>query len=284
MYYNIGMDRIFLRKKLEEFYLEDIGYSDITTDNLETDKEVEATIVSKEDAILAGLNFVKEVFLLVDNSLKITVLKTDGEEVKKGEEVLKINGSGKSILKAERLALNILQRLSGIATKTRKFAKILEDSKVKLLDTRKTTPGFRAFEKYAVKVGGGYNHRFALYDMVMIKDNHIALAGSVKEAIRQIRKKVSPMVKIEVEVSNFSQLNEAIEENVDIIMLDNMSLDEIKESIKLIRSKNKHIKIEVSGNITEEKLQKLKDLDIDFVSSGALIHSSRWIDFSLRFL
>lgn len=279
-----NMDKIFLRKKLEEFYLEDIGYSDITTDNIETDKKILAVIVAKEDAVLAGLDFVKEVFFLVDNSLNIENLKKDGQEVKKGEKVFKIKGSGKSILKGERVALNILQRLSGIATKTRKFVKILEGSNIKLLDTRKTTPGFRAFEKYAVKVGGGYNHRFALYDMVMIKDNHIVLAGNVKETIRQIRKKVSPMTKIEVEVSNFHQLKEAIEENVDIIMLDNMSLENIRKAIKIVKSKNTNIKIEVSGNITEKKLKKIKNLDIDFISSGALIHSSRWIDFSLKFL
>ena len=277
------MDKVFLRKKLEEFYLEDVGYSDITTDNLGIDKEVLAVIVAKEDAVLAGVEFAKEVFLLVDNFLNVKILKNDGESVKKGDTILQINGSGKSILKGERLSLNILQRLSGIATKTKKFTKILEGSKIKLLDTRKTTPGFRAFEKYAVKVGGGYNHRFALYDMVMIKDNHIALAGSVKEAVRQIRKKVSPMVKIEVEVSSFSQLKEAIEENVDIIMLDNMDFEEIKQAIKIIRSKNENIKVEVSGNIDEEKLEKLKLLDIDFISSGAIIHSSRWVDFSLRF-
>lgn len=278
------MDRIFLRKKLDEFYLEDIGYCDITTDNLETDKKVSAVIVAKENAVLAGLDFVKEVFFLVGDYLNIENLKKDGEEVKKGEKVFKIEGSGKAILKGERLALNILQRLSGIATKTRKFVKILEGSNIKLLDTRKTTPGFRAFEKYAVRVGSGYNHRFALYDMVMIKDNHIVLAGSVKEAVRQIRKKVSPMIKIEVEVSNFYQLEEAIEENVDIIMLDNISLEEIKKATKIVKSKNTNIKIEVSGNITEEKLEKIKNLNIDFVSSGALIHSSRWIDFSLKFV
>jgi len=274
------MDKIFLKKKLEEFYLEDIGYQDITTDNLDSDKKVCAVVVAKEDGTVAGTQIAKEVFLLADDSLKVKLNKKDGEQIKKGDVLLEIEGSGKSILKAERLSLNILQRLSGIATKTKKFVSILEGSSIKLLDTRKTTPGFRAFEKYAVRVGGGYNHRFALYDMVMIKDNHIALVGSIKEAVRQIRSKVSPMVKIEVEVSNFEQLKEALECEVDVVMLDNMSIDEIKQALKII---NKKAKVEVSGNITEEKLQKLKELEIDFVSSGAIIHSSRWLDISLKF-
>jgi nicotinate-nucleotide pyrophosphorylase (carboxylating) len=274
------MDKIFLKNQLERFYLEDIGYQDITTDNLKTDKKVEAYIISKEEGIVAGTLFSKEIFNMVDSSLDVKILKKEGEYIKKGDVILTIKGSGKSILKAERLALNILQRLSGIATKTNEFVKALEGTKTKLLDTRKTTPGFRAFEKYAVKVGGGFNHRFALYDMVMLKDNHISLVGSIKEAVKQIRENVSPMVKIEVETNNLNQVQEALEAEVDVIMLDNMSIDEIKEAVKLINGK---ALTEASGNITLDNIKDIARTGVDFISSGAPIHSSKWLDFSLKF-
>ncbi|RMA96166.1 carboxylating nicotinate-nucleotide diphosphorylase [Hydrogenothermus marinus] len=274
------MDRIFLKKQLERFYLEDIGYKDITTDSLTVDKQIKAKIIAKEDGIFAGGIFAKEVFLMVDNTLEINILKKEGQEIKKGETLIEIKGSGKSILKGERLSLNILQRLSGIATKTREFVKALEGTKTKLLDTRKTTPGFRAFEKYAVKIGGGYNHRFALYDMVMIKDNHISLVGSIKEAVNQIKRNVSPMVKIEVETSNLEQVKEALESDVDIIMLDNMSLKEMKDAVKLINGK---ALTEASGNITLENIKQVAQTGVDFISTGATIHSSKWLDISLKF-
>jgi len=274
------MDRIFLKKQLERFYIEDIGYQDITTDNLKIDKIINAKIIAKEDGILAGVVFSKEVFFMVDNSLDVKILKNEGDEIKKGDTLIEIKGSGKSILKAERLSLNILQRLSGIATKTRQFVKKLEGTKTKLLDTRKTTPGFRAFEKYAVKVGGGCNHRFALYDMVMLKDNHIKMLGSIKEAVSQIKENISPMVKIEVETTNLEQVKEAVEVGVDIIMLDNMSIDEMKEAVNLIRGK---ALTEASGNITIENIKQVAKTGVDFISTGATIHSSRWLDISLKF-
>ncbi len=274
------MDRIFLKKQLERFYLEDIGHEDITTDNLEIDKNVNAKIIAKESGLLAGAVFAKEVFLMVDSSLQINILKNEGEEIKKGDVLLEIKGNGKSILKGERLALNIMQRLSGIATKTIQFVKALEGTNVKLLDTRKTTPGFRAFEKYAVRVGGGYNHRFALYDMVMLKDNHIALVGSIKKAVEQIRKKVSPMVKIEVETNNLEQVEEALKSGVDVIMLDNMSIDDMKEAVKII---NKKAQVEASGNITLKNIKEIAQTGVDFISTGAPIHSSKWLDLSLKF-
>ncbi len=274
------MDRIFLKKQLERFYLEDIGHEDITTDNLEIDKNVNAKIITKENGILAGTVFAKEVFLMVDSLLQINIIKNEGEEIKKGDVLLEIKGSGKSILKGERLALNIMQRLSGIATKTWQFVKALEGTNVKLLDTRKTTPGFRAFEKYAVKVGGGYNHRFALYDMVMLKDNHIELVGSIKEAVNQIRKNVSPMVKIEVETNNLEQVEEALKADVDIIMLDNMSIEDMKKAVEII---NKKAQVEASGNVTLENIKEIAKTGVDFISTGAPIHSSKWLDLSLKF-
>ncbi len=274
------MDKVFIRKQLENFYLEDVGYSDITTDNLPVDKNITAQIVSKDEGIIAGTTFVKELFSIVDPTINVHIHKKDGERIKHGDVIITLEGGGKSILKAERTGLNILQRLSGIATKTSEFVKALEGSNIKLLDTRKTTPGFRAFEKYAVKVGGGYNHRFALYDMVMLKDNHIALVGSIKEAVEHIKKNVSPMVKIEVETGTLEQVKEAVEAAVDIIMLDNMDDETIKEALSIIDGK---AKVEVSGNITVERLKTLKNLPIDFISTGAPIHSSRWLDISLRF-
>jgi nicotinate-nucleotide pyrophosphorylase (carboxylating) len=273
------LDKNFVKKKLLEFLEEDVGHQDITTDNLDTDRYIEAYMIAKEDGILAGIEFAKEVYNLV-GGCKLENFVKDGASIEKGDIIAIVYGSGKSILKAERLSLNIVQRLSGIATLTNKYVEKIKDTGVRLLDTRKTTPGFRAFEKYAVKVGGGDNHRFALYDMVMIKDNHIALAGSITEAVNQIKKKVSPMVKIEVEVSNFEQLEEALKNPVDVIMLDNMSAADVKKAVKLI---NKSKLVEVSGNITIENIRDYALAGPDFISTGAVIHSAKWLDISLKF-
>ena len=273
------LDKNFVRKKLLEFLEEDVGHQDITTDNLDTDRYIEAYMIAKEDGILAGIEFAKEVYNLV-GGCKLENFVKDGASIKKGDIIAIVYGNGKSILKAERLSLNIIQRLSGIATLTNKYVEKIKDTGVKLLDTRKTTPGFRAFEKYAVKVGGGDNHRFALYDMVMIKDNHIALAGSITEAVNQIKKKVSPMVKIEVEVSSFEQLEEALKNPVDVIMLDNMSATDVKKAVKLI---NKSKLVEVSGNITIENIRDYALAGPDFISTGAVSHSAKWLDISLKF-
>jgi nicotinate-nucleotide pyrophosphorylase (carboxylating) len=273
------LDKNFVRKKLLKFLEEDIGHQDITTDSLDTDRYIEAYMIAKEDGILAGIEFAKEVYNLVGDC-KLENFVKDGASIKKGDILAIVYGSGKSILKAERLSLNIVQRLSGIATLTNKYVEKIKDTGVRLLDTRKTTPGFRAFEKYAVKVGGGDNHRFALYDVVMIKDNHIALAGSITEAVNQIKKKVSPMVRIEVEVSSFEQLEEALKNPVDVVMLDNMSAEDVKKAVKLI---NKSKLVEVSGNITIENIRDYALAGPDFISTGAVIHSAKWLDISLKF-
>ena len=272
------LDSIFVRKKILEFLEEDIGYRDLTTDSLDVDKNVEGVFVAKQSGVIAGTVFVKEVFNIFGDA-NFQSFKKEGDYIEKGEIIGLVYGSCKSILKGERLALNILQRLSGIATLTNLFVKELKGTKTKLLDTRKTTPGFRAFEKYAVKVGGGENHRFALYDMVMLKDNHIALVGSIKEAVKQVKSKVSPMVKVEVEVANFDQLYEALETEVDIIMLDNMSPDEVKEAVKIIDGKKL---VEVSGNITLENIRQYALSNPDFISTGSVIHSAKWLDISLK--
>ncbi|RUM60652.1 MAG: carboxylating nicotinate-nucleotide diphosphorylase [Persephonella sp.] len=273
------MDNIFLEQKLKKFLLEDIGIKDITTDNLDIDRKVKGYFVAKDNGILAGIEFAIKIFKILDKDLEIISFKPDGSKIEKGEIILEILGSGKALLKGERTALNIVQRLSGIATLTNKYVRQLEGTKTKLLDTRKTTPSFRYFEKYAVKVGGGHNHRFALYDMVMIKDNHIKFVGSIKEAVRQIKSKVSPMVKIEVEVSNIDELMEALDTEVDIIMLDNMTLEEMEKAVKIVNGK---VKLEASGNITLDNIKDVALTGVDYISTGATIHSSKWLDISMR--
>ncbi len=274
------LDRLFVRKKIEEFLLEDIGYQDLTTDNLDVDKDVEAVLIAKDEGILAGVDIALEVFNVLDPDIKIEKYKNDGDKLQKGDQIIKLSGSGKSILKGERVFLNLVQKLSGIATTTNKYVQKLKETSVKLLDTRKTTPGLRAFEKYAVRVGGGYNHRFALYDMVMIKDNHIALVGSITEAVKQIKSKVSPMVKIEVEVSSLDEFREALKTEADMIMLDNMDIKQIKKAVEINQGRKK---LEVSGNITLDNIEEYAKTGADFISTGAVIHSSKWLDLSLKF-
>ncbi len=274
------LNKLFIKKKLEEFLLEDIGYQDITTDNLSFEKNIEAKITAKEDCVICGVEFAKETFRIIDETLEFLFSKKDGYDAKKGDVILEIKGNGKSILKGERVALNILQRLSGISTNTKKYVEKIKHTNTKILDTRKTTPGFRAFEKYAVKIGGGSNHRFALYDMVMLKDNHIKLAGGIKKAVEEIKKNVSPMVKIEVEVSNLEEFKEILNFDVDIVMLDNMSIEDIKKAVNL---NNKKFLLEASGNITAENIKQVAETGVDFISSGALIHSAKWVDLSLKF-
>lgn len=274
------LDRLFVRKKIQEFLEEDIGWADITTDSLDTDRLVRANFIAKEDLILAGAEFAKEVFYIVDEDTKFELLMSDGDIVKKGDVIATVEGSGKSILKAERVALNILQRLSGIATKTSIFVEAVREFNTKILDTRKTTPGFRAFEKYAVRVGGGKNHRFALFDMVMLKDNHIRLVGSISEAVKQVKHKVSPMVKVEVEVSTIEEFLEAINTEADIIMLDNMSVEQVREAVRINEGKKM---LETSGNITIDNIVEYAKTGVDFISTGALIHSAKWVDISLKF-
>ncbi len=274
------LDRLFVRKKIEEFLLEDIGYQDLTTDNLDVAKDVEAVLIAKDEGILAGVDIALEVFNVLDPDIKMEKYKNDGDKFQKGDQIIKLSGSGKSILKGERVFLNLVQKLSGIATTTNKYVQKLKGTSVKLLDTRKTTPGLRAFEKYAVRVGGGHNHRFALYDMVMIKDNHIVLVGSITEAVKQIKSKVSPMVKIEVEVSSLDEFKEALETEADIIMLDNMDIQQIKKAVEINQGRKK---LEVSGNITLDNVEEYAKTGVDFISTGAVIHSSKWLDLSLKF-
>ena len=259
---------------------EDITSEDITTNSVMPDYQLgEVELICKEDGVIAGLDVFKRVFELLDENTKVTFTVKDGDLVKKGEKLGLVQGDIRVLLSGERTALNFLQRMSGIATYTRKIADLLKGSKTKLLDTRKTTPKMRIFEKYAVKVGGGYNHRYNLSDGILLKDNHIGAAGSVAEAIR-MAKEYAPFVrKIEIEVENLDMLKEALEAGADIIMLDNMSVEDMKEAVKLAAGK---VETECSGNVTKENVAKLVDIGVDYISSGALTHSSPILDLSLK--
>ena len=259
---------------------EDISDEDVTTNAvMRTYKKGEAQLICKEDGIIAGMDIFRRVFELLDENIQVETCVCDGDEVKKGEVLAKVVGDIRVILSGERTALNYLQRMSGIATYTRSVANLLKGSHTRLLDTRKTTPNMRIFEKYAVRVGGGYNHRYNLSDGVLLKDNHIGAAGSVTKAI-QMAKDYAPFVrKIEVEVENLDMVKEAVEAGADIIMLDNMSYDEMKEALLIIDG---HAETECSGNVTKENIEKLTGLGVDYISSGALTHSAPILDISLK--
>ena len=259
---------------------EDITSEDITTNSVMPHYQLgEVELICKEDGVIAGLDVFKRVFTLLDESTEVTFTCKDGDRVRKGERLGVVRGDIRVLLSGERTALNFLQRMSGIATYTRKIADLLEGTKTKLLDTRKTTPNMRVFEKYAVKVGGGYNHRYNLSDGILLKDTYIGAAGGVKEAV-QMAKEYAPFVrKIEIEVENLDMLREALEAGADIIMLDNMRVEDMREAVKLCAGK---AETECSGNVTKENVAKLVDIGVDYISSGALTHSSPILDLSLK--
>ena len=239
----------------------------------------EADLICKEDGVICGLQIFERVFTLLDEASRIELHAKDGDWVKKGQLLAKVRGDIRSILCGERTALNYLQRMSGVATYTRSVAGLLEGTGIRLLDTRKTTPNNRIFEKYAVKVGGGNNHRLNLSDGVMLKDNHIGAAGGVKRAVEMAREYAPFVRKIEVEVENIEMVKEAVEAGADIIMLDNMNHDEMARALELIAGR---AEVEVSGNVTKENIAALADLGVDYISSGALTHSAPILDISLK--
>ena len=259
---------------------EDITSEDVSTNAvMPTATKGTVELIAKEDGVIAGLDIYARVFTILDEKTEIDFHCKDGDEVKKGELMATVTGDIRVLLSGERVALNYLQRMSGIATYTRQVAKLLEGSKVTLLDTRKTTPNCRVFEKYAVRVGGGCNHRYNLSDGVLLKDNHIGAAGSVTKAI-QMAKAYAPFVrKIEIEVETLEQVKEAVEAGADIIMLDNMTPEVMKQAVELIDGR---AQIECSGNITKENIQKIREIGVDFVSSGALTDSARILDISMK--
>lgn len=259
---------------------EDISNEDISTNAVMPDyKKGTVDLLAKEDGVICGLHVFARTFTLLDENTTVELFKEDGDEVKKGERVAKVTGDIRVLLSGERTALNYLQRMSGIATYTRRVVKLLEGCKTKLLDTRKTTPNMRIFEKYAVKVGGGVNHRYNLSDGILLKDNHIGAAGSVSAAVKMAREYAPFVRKIEVEVENLEMCREAVEAGADIIMLDNMSIDDMVAAVKLIDGR---ALTECSGNVTAEKIEGIKRTGVDYVSSGALTHSAPILDLSLK--
>ncbi len=263
---------------------EDIGDGDHSSlACIPSNAKGKAKLLVKDDGIIAGVDFAKMIFNYVDKNLKMEVFINDGEFVRYGDIAFTVEGKSQSILKAERLVLNAIQRMSAIATKTHKYVKLLEDTNTKILDTRKTTPGIRAIEKWAVVIGGGANHRFALYDMVMLKDNHIDFAGGIEQAIVKTNKYLKDNkldLKIEIETRNLDEVDEVLRVgNVDRIMLDNFTYEDLTEAVKRINHK---YETEASGGITEKTLRKYADCGVDFISSGALTHSVYNMDFSLK--
>ena len=259
---------------------EDITSEDVSTNAvMPTATKGTVDLIAKEDGVVAGLDIYARVFTILDEKTEIDFHCKDGDEVKKGDLMATVTGDIRVLLSGERVALNYLQRMSGIATYTRQVAKLLEGSNVTLLDTRKTTPNCRVFEKYAVRVGGGCNHRYNLSDGVLLKDNNIGAAGSVTKAV-QMAKAYAPFVrKIEIEVETLDQVKEAVEAGADIIMLDNMTPEVMKQAVELIDGR---AQTECSGNITKENIQKIREIGVDFVSSGALTHSAPILDISMK--
>lgn len=258
---------------------EDLGPGDTTTDNIVPgDKSVRALMKTKEDGIIAGIEIAERVFSILDPGITMKPHFTDGDKISAGDVILEMEGSYRALLSGERTALNFLQRMSGIATETDKFVRLLKPYKTRILDTRKTVPGLRLLDKYAVKCGGGTNHRTGLYDMVMIKDNHIKIAGGIKEAVKKIRNTLDNKFKIEVETSNLPEIEQAIEAGVDIIMLDNMDNETMATAVSII---NKEALTEASGNMKLERVKEVAECGVDFISVGTLTHSVKAIDIGM---
>ncbi|MFT8348120.1 carboxylating nicotinate-nucleotide diphosphorylase [Clostridium saccharoperbutylacetonicum] len=273
------MNYLVVDKIIKTALLEDIPNEDITTNSIIDEKSMATVeLLCKEEGIIAGLDVFKRVFDILGN-VEIKFCKHDGESVYPKEKIGVLKGSTRNLLMGERIALNLLQRMSGIATLTNKFVQEIKDTNTKLLDTRKTTPNLRILEKYSVKVGGGYNHRLNLSDGIMLKDNHISAAGGIQKAVMLARENSSFVRKIEVEVENLDMVKEAIEAKVDIIMLDNIKLDTAKEAVKLI---DKRALIEFSGNVELDNIKEIADIGVDYISVGALTHSAKILDLSMK--
>jgi len=271
-----------LRSQIQDWLAEDVGYGDITTETTVAEgHRSKAVIHAKESGVIAGLPVARLVFDTVDPSLSFRALVNDGDRVEKGTILAEVEGGTHSLLTGERLALNLMQRLSGIATKTRAFVDALEGLPVRLVDTRKTTPGHRLLEKYAVRVGGGANHRFGLYDAVMIKDNHIKAAGGIRPAVERSRAVIPHTMKIEVEAESLAQVEEALEAGADIIMLDNMAPSLMKEAVAVIKGRSPHVVVEASGNVRLDTVRGIAETGVDVISVGGLTYSFQALDISL---
>ena len=268
-----------IKKLIEHALAEDIGSGDITTQAIIPETSTSsAVMLAKQELVLAGLDISREVFLLLDPRVQFTAYAKDGERMHAGTEIARLSGSTRVLLMGERVALNLLQHLSGVATLTAKYVEKVSGTKAQVLDTRKTIPGLRQLEKYAVRMGGGKNHRMGLYDMVLIKDNHIKAAGGITKAIEAARKKAGQL-KVEVETKNLEEVREALAAKADIIMLDNMPIDIMREAVKLI---NGRALVEASGNVTLDTIRHIAETGVDFISSGSLTHSAPAADISMK--
>lgn len=273
-------EKLIMDRLIQQALEEDIGNEDVTTNAIMPEyKRGRVKLICKQDGVICGLNVFERVFKILDENTVIEIFVKDGDEVKKGQRIAMVSGDIRVLLSGERVALNFLQRMSGVATYTRRVANMLKGSKTRLLDTRKTTPNMRIFEKYAVRCGGGYNHRYNLSDGVLLKDNHIGAAGGVKKAVEMARAYAPFVRKIEIEVENLAMCKEALEAGADIIMLDNMSVEDMKKAVEMIGGR---AVTECSGNVTLENIEKIKCTGVDFVSSGALTHSAPILDLSLK--
>lgn len=275
---------IILDNHLKEWLQEDIGRGDRTTQSLLNQEEAEgkALWIAKADGVVAGLPVAGRVFRLLNEKVDFTVLVKEAEFCQRGKVIAQIQGSLDALLTGERVALNLAMRLSGIATLTRKYVEKIDDLPTLFVDTRKTTPGLRILEKYATQVGGAINHRMGLDDAVMIKDNHIAAAGGIGKAINKIRSRIPYPLTIEVETENLEQVKAALEYQADIIMLDNMKPDMMRQAVELIRQHNNRVKIEASGNVTLETIRAIAETGVDYISSSAPITQSKWLDLSMK--
>jgi nicotinate-nucleotide pyrophosphorylase (carboxylating) len=269
---------IYDKALIEQFLAEDVAGGDITTDSIiDGQSRSEAVIIAKETGVIAGHRLARAVFQALDENVLYDDIKTDGSLVRSGETVAKITGKTRAILSGERTALNVLQRLSGVATTTKRFVDEVAGTKAKILDTRKTTPGMRVLEKYAVRMGGGENHRINLNDMALIKENHITAAGSIENAVQSVRKTFHDR-KIEVEVRNMDELEQALRQPVDRIMLDNFSTDDMRKGVSYV---NGRVELEASGNMSLERVREVAETGVDFISIGAITHSYKSLDLSL---
>jgi nicotinate-nucleotide pyrophosphorylase (carboxylating) len=277
----MNISPVIYREFLKNALSEDIGKGDITTDSIfKKGTTINGRMIAKQDGVIAGVDVVLEIFYLIDPTAAVQVLVKDGDKVAKGDVIIRVSGEALSILKAERTALNFLQRMSGIATKTARCVELIKGTNCRVIDTRKTAPGLRMFDKYAVLAGGGFNHRFNLSDGVLIKDNHIAASGGIKKAVELARNNAPHTLKIEVEVENETQLEEALEAGADIIMLDNMSAEMMKKCVEITAGR---ALLEASGNIDENNISETARTGVDFISMGSLTHSVKAFDISLKF-
>ncbi len=273
------MNKFIVEEKLKQFFIEDQPYLDLTSDLIFPKEEIgKANFIVKESGIISGLHLIEEGYRLLDDSIVVRYDKKDGDRVEAGERLATVKGPMASILKGERVILNLLQRMSGIATVTKEAILRLNNPNIQIIDTRKTTPGLRIFDKYAVTCGGGVNHRFSLSDLVMIKDNHIAFSGSIEKAVERVRQQLGPAVKIEVETENLDQVKEAVAQQVDIIMFDNCTVDEINQMAPYVPET---ILTEASGGITLENISEYREAKVNFISLGFLTHSVKALDISL---